>query len=81
MTLTDTDRILRFLSRSGGKMLHMSLRQKCQYSMNVRTLRTALGSLKARSLITEQWDVEGHSYTLTAQGHSEAQKALEQKRA
>jgi len=80
MTLTDTERILRFLSRSGGKMLHMSLRQKCQYSMNAKTLRTALGSLKARSLITEQWDEKEHSYALTAEGQTAAKKALEQKR-
>lgn len=77
MTLTDTERILRFLSRSDGKMPHTPLFNKCQYSMSGKTMRTALDSLKAEGLIEERWNVEGHSHTLTPEGIKAAEKALE----
>ena len=79
-TLTDTDRILRALSRTCGTLLHTALFNKCQYVMNGKMMRTAIEVLKEQKLLTERWDREGHSYTLTASGAEAAEKALEQKR-
>jgi len=61
-------RIQQQIESNGGTILHTPLLCKNQHELGAKALRAVLELMKARSLLTETWTHEEHSYALTAQG-------------